>query len=120
MPGAVNPEPEWLTRKQRIDTRLVQLGWTLVPFDATRPISDYHSDAVEEYETNLGPADYALIVVGRILGILEAKKLSLGPQNVLIQAERYSRGASANPLNYRGFHVPFLLSTNGEVIWFHA
>ena len=54
-----------------------------------------------------------------VLGIVEAKKLTLGPQNVLTQAERYSRGASANPFDFNGFHVPFLYSTNGEVIWFH-
>ena len=39
--------------------------------------------AVEEYETTNGPADYALCVDGRILGIVEAKKLTLGPQSVL-------------------------------------
>ena len=36
-----------------------------------------------------GPADYALSVGGEIVGIVEAKKLTLGPQNVLSQAERY-------------------------------
>ena len=119
MPGAGQSEPEWLTRKQRIDTRLIQSGWRLSPYAPGRSIGDYKQDAIEEYVTDEGPADYALIVDGRILGILEAKKLSLGPQNVLVQAERYSRGASANPLDFRGFRVPFLLSTNGEVIWFH-
>ncbi|MBY0525403.1 MAG: DEAD/DEAH box helicase family protein [Gemmataceae bacterium] len=90
-----------------------------MPFDPSIPLSTYQKHAVEEYVTADGPADYALFVGGRILGIVEAKKLSLGPQNVLMQAERYSRGASANPLNFAGFHVPFLYSTNGEVIWFH-
>ena len=28
-------------------------------------------------------------------------------------------GAAANPLDFGGFRVPFLYSTNGEVIWFH-
>ena len=62
---------------------------------------------------------FALCVGGRILGIVEAKKLTLGPQNVLTQAERYSRGTSANPLSFHGYRVPFLYSTNGEVIWHH-
>ena len=69
--------------------------------------------------TDNGPADYALCVDGRIVGIVEAKKLTLGPQNVLTQAERYSRGATDNPFNFDGRHVPFLYSTNGEVIWHH-
>jgi len=51
-------------------------------------------------------------------GVVEAKKLSLGPQNVLTQAERYSKGLPAR-LDFRGYHNPFLYSTNGEIIWFH-
>ena len=72
-----------------------------------------------ELPTDNGPADYALFINGSLLGVVEAKKLSLGPQNVLVQAERYSRGATQSALDFRGFHVPFLYSTNGEVIWFH-
>src|SRR5208283_298061 len=58
-------------------------------------------------------------VGGQILGVVEAKKLTLGPQEVLIQAERYSRGVSASPFDFNGFRVPFLYSTNGEMIWHH-
>src|SRR5579883_1425615 len=119
MPVAAQHESEWQTRKQRIDKRLVQLGWTVAPFDPAGTPEAYRRHAVEEYATDNGPADYALFANGLILGILEAKKLSLGPQNVLVQAQRYARGASANPLDFRGFRVPFLLSTNGKVIWFH-
>ena len=64
------------------------------------------------------PDKAAIAANGNILGIVEAKKLTLGPQNVLTQAERYSKGATGNPLNYAGYRVPFLYSTNGEVIWF--
>jgi type I restriction enzyme R subunit len=112
-------ELEWLTRKQRIDPKLRALGWDVVPFDPARPLTKYERCAISEYPTDEGPADYAFCVGGCILGIAEAKKLSLGPQNVLTQAERYSRGATTNPLGFGEFHVPFLYSTNGEVIWFH-
>lgn len=90
-----------------------------MPFDQNRSLAAFDRCAIKEYPTDLGPADYALCVGGQILGIVEAKKLSLGPQNVLTQAERYSKGASSNPLNFRGYRVPFLYSTNGEVIWHH-
>ena len=89
----------------------------VVPFDLRKPLSDYDRYAIEEYPTDCGPADYALCIGGRILGIVEAKKLSLGPPNVLTQAERYSKGANNGPLNFRGYRVPFLYSTNGEIIW---
>lgn len=71
------------------------------------------------FETANGPADYALCVNGQILGVVEAKKLTLGPMGVLTQAERYSRGFSTSPFNFRGFRVPFLYSTNGEIVWHH-
>jgi len=119
MSNGLPEELEWQTRKQRIDNRLTRWGWTIARFDPARPVADYRPHAVVEYPTAEGPADYALFVDGVILGVLEAKKLSLGPQNALVQAQRYSRGATANPLDFRGFRVPFLLSTNGEVIWFH-
>jgi type I restriction enzyme R subunit len=111
-------ESEWKTRKQRIDPRLVSAGWKLAPFGAASSLSAYHQRAVEEYPTEAGPADYALCLDGSILAVVEAKKITLGPQNVLTQAERYSRGATSNPLTFGDFRVPFVYSTNGEVMWF--
>lgn len=111
------PHSEERTRKELVDPKIQSAGWTIVPYEENKPLSAYNRCAITEYPTANGPADYALCVAGRILGIIEAKKLTLGPQNVLTQAERYSKGASNNPLNYRGYRVPFLYSTNGEVIW---
>ena len=110
---------EWETRKTLIDPKLKAAGWSVVPCDPAPSLSKYERCAIEEYPTGNGPADYALCTDNRLLGIVEAKALTLGPQNCLTQAERYSRGATANLLNYDGFRVPFLYSTNGEVIWFH-
>ncbi len=115
----MNEEPEWQTRKQRVDPVLRAAGWQVAPFDPAKPLESYDRTAIEEYPTENGPADYALTSKGRILGIVEAKKLTLGPQNVLTQAERYSKGVTDSPFNFGGFRVPFLYSTNGEVIWFH-
>jgi type I restriction enzyme R subunit len=100
---------EWLTRKRRIDPKLKAAGWRIVPFSPDTPLRSYDRCAVEEFETEHGPADYALCVAGQILGIVEAKKLTLGPQSVLTQAERYSKGATSSPLNFRGYRVPFLV-----------
>jgi len=38
---------------------------------------------------------------------------------VLTQAERYARGVADSPFDFRGLRVPFLYSTNGEVLYFH-
>jgi type I restriction enzyme, R subunit len=115
----MSEESERKTRRERIDPELTWAGWQIVDFDPRKPLTAYDKCAVREYPTENGPADYALCVSGRILGIVEAKKVTLGPQNVLAQAERYSKGATSNPLNFRGYRVPFLYSTNGEVIWHH-
>jgi type I restriction enzyme R subunit len=122
MTGASPKNSEFLTRKELIDRQIADAGWRIVrenDFDAAKPLTAYNRCAIEEYPTDNGPADYALIVNGHILGVVEAKKLTLGPQNVLVQAERYSKGVSASPFDFRGFRVPFLHSTNGEVIWHH-
>ncbi len=122
MPKASPKTSEKLTRKEIIDQRLTDAGWRIVPeakFDTSKPLRIYDRCAIEEYQTDNGPADYALCADGKIIGIVEAKKLTLGPQNVLSQAERYARGLADKPFNFRGFGVPFLYSTNGEVIWHH-
>eukprot|EP00456_Euglypha_rotunda_P013208 TRINITY_DN138_c2_g2_i3.p1 TRINITY_DN138_c2_g2~~TRINITY_DN138_c2_g2_i3.p1 ORF type:complete len:901 (-),score=266.54 TRINITY_DN138_c2_g2_i3:4435-7137(-) len=121
MPPASPENSEWLTRKKLIDPMLVAAGWRVVSWDAVKnsSLTDWPNCAIEEYPTAAGPADYALCVEGSILGVVEAKKLTVGPQGVLIQAERYSKGLANSTHNFRGYHAPFLYSTNGEVIWFH-
>lgn len=110
-------ESERATRRARIDPRLAAAGWSVVP--ARTPASLAPGIAVAEYETTNGPADYALLDGGMPVGVVEAKKLTLGPQGVLTQAERYARGIDRQPRYQGEFGVPFLYSTNGEVIWFH-
>jgi type I restriction enzyme R subunit len=107
------------TRRERIDPRIVAAGWRVVPFAEGRPLSACERCAITEYPTENGPADYALCAGGRLLGIVEAKKLGTGPASVLTQAERYAKGLAEGAFDFRGFRVPFLYSTNGEVIWHH-
>jgi type I restriction enzyme R subunit len=110
-----------------IDGRLHQSGWKVVRYREDRSPGGHVAEvagrygfcAIEEYPTQNGPADYALCVDGKVIAIVEAKKLTLGPQNALTQAERYAKGLTARFGNFRGYGVPFLYSTNGEVIWYH-
>ena len=78
-------EREWHTRKRRIDPRLDARGWSLP--SGNSPLEAYRT---EEEETENGPADYALWLENHIAAVVEAKKLTIGPQNVLVQAERYA------------------------------
>jgi type I restriction enzyme R subunit len=111
------PEAEWLTRKSRIDARLKQAGWHLVRCSPGLNLKRLDKAAVEELPTGNGPADYALFVGGRCLGIIEAKKVAVNPQNVLEQAKRYARGVFDAVGEWNGFRVPFLYASNGAIIW---
>ncbi len=104
-------ELEWKTRKGRIDPRLDSLGW--------KGLGRGEAFRTEEHPTEAGPADYVLHLDGAPIAVVEAKKLTVGPQNVLTQAQRYARGLSGTTTRFGEYRVPFLYSTNGEVVWFH-
>ena len=112
-------ELEWQTRRDRINKKLKTLtpAWKIIKHRDGLNTSTLDHHAVEEYPTANGPADYALFVKGKLLGIIEAKKVSVSPQNVLEQAKRYAKGAFDGSGNWNGYRVPFLYATNGEVIW---
>ena len=108
--------PEQATRKRLIDKTLTEAGWTpVIPYNGRSPRGLI---VYEEFPTANGPADYALFENGEPLAIVEAKRLGVGPQNVLQQAQRYARGLTESPFDFDGFRVPFAYSTNGQVIWF--
>ncbi len=69
--AAINQSPEQKAR-DNIDAMLNEAGWKVqdnkkVNFNAGLGI------AVREFQTDIGPADYALFVDGRAVGIIEAK-----------------------------------------------
>ena len=73
----------WLERHRHrvvLGPRLDARGW-LQSRDGTHPSTGAYR--TEEDETANGPADYALWLDGRRVGIVEAKKLAVGPQEVL-------------------------------------
>ena len=111
-------EPEYITRKKRIDSKLRRLQWGIISYHLGLNTSALSNHAVEEYPTANGPADYALFVNGKLLGIVEAKKYGIGAQNVLEQAKRYAKGVIHNVGRWGEYMVPFLFSSNGEQVFF--
>ena len=111
-------ESEKITRKKRIDKQLKTAGWQIIPYTQGMDISQLTNHAIEELQTNNGPADYALVVNGQLLAVVEAKKLEVGAANVLEQAKRYSKGADNTIGEWNGYRVPFLYSSNGELIYY--
>ena len=112
-------ERESDTRSGRIDPKLEAAGWAVQNSPKMTVESSLWPTALTELPTHNGPADYALCVAQRVMAVVEAKKLTVGPQGVLTQAERYSRGIQQQPRFQGEYGVPFLYSTNGEQIRFH-
>ncbi len=77
----MSAESESQTRKTRIDPLLEAAGWDIVRYEEGMDPAAYNNTALEEFSTGNGPADYVLVVEGKILAVIEAKKVSLGPQN---------------------------------------
>jgi len=110
------PMNEAQTRKKYIDEALRRSGWKrIVPF---KEGVSYKDEAVEEYPTASGPADYVLFCGGQPVAIIEGKKIAVGPQNVLQQAQRYARTFQNSPFSFGEYKIPFAFSTNGTIIWF--
>jgi type I restriction enzyme R subunit len=108
---------EYKTRKEFIDRLLRKAGWgPIIPYEKGKK---YIHASVEEYPTKTGPADYILFNETRALAAVEGKKVAVSPQNVLQQAERYAKGFQEGNFTFREFHLPFIYSTNGKIIWFH-
>jgi type I restriction enzyme M protein len=114
-----NDSNEAKTRRDFIDKALRKAGWgPIVPFQTG---AQYDHGSVEEYPTKTGPADYILFQEGKALACVEGKRVRIGPQNVLQQAKRYARGfqdATCSLGAFGEYHLPFVYSTNGKIIWF--
>ncbi len=77
MPPNQNPEQQ---ARDAIDAQLRASGWA-VQDKTTINFSQSAGQAIREYTTDTGPADYVLFVDGKPIGVIEAKKENLG-QNI--------------------------------------
>ncbi len=111
------------TTRLLIDQQLRDAGWEvdtekLRYASGTRPIKGKNL-AVAEWPTESGPADYALFVGLRLVGVVEAKRRNRDVSDCVKQAGRYSTGIKhTEGLVLDGpwgdYRVPFLFSTNGR------
>ena len=112
-----------------IDTQLRARGWevdtqTLRYAAGARPTRGQNM-AIAEWPTKSGPADYALFVGTKCIGVVEAKRRNKNVSSHIDQAERYARTfrfeggteAIGDPWPDAGdkrFFVPFVFSANGR------
>ncbi|GAB3015829.1 hypothetical protein GCM10027051_19830 [Niabella terrae] len=109
---------EKLTRKEIIDNRLKQAGWTVT--DRTQVIEEFdiHLTVVEEPTTPYAGHQYSDYVLlgrdGKPLAVVEAKKTSVDAALGREQAKQYCY----NIKQTQGVDLPFCFYTNGHDIYF--
>lgn len=112
-----------------IDAQLRNRGWEVdtqaIRFSAgTRPVKARNM-AIAEWPTKSGPADYALFIGTKCIGVVEAKRRNKNVSASIDQAQRYARGlkfdqgleAIDGPWLDNGndnYLVPFVFSANGR------
>ena len=107
-----------------IDQQLRDRGWevdskNLRYSDGARPAKNRNM-AIAEWMTASGPADYALFVGTKLVGVVEAKRKRKNVSAAIDQAERYSRGLThLEGAEFAGgpwdaFRVPFVFAANGR------
>lgn len=112
----VNQNPEQITR-DRIDEQLEASGWKVQSNKAINfAIGD--GQAVREYQTDAGQADYVLFVDGKAIGVIEAKPENMGHKitSVEEQTEKYAT-AKLKWIN-NDEPLPFLYEATGGLIHF--
>jgi DNA-binding transcriptional MerR regulator len=101
-----------------VDRMLHNLGWSRIHYKKDLETSRLKSHVVEEYRVATGIVDHALFVHGLLIGIIEVKRLKENLQSGMEQAKQYSKGSFDGVGNWRGYRVPFLYASDGEIIYF--
>lgn len=111
-----NQNPEQKAR-DNIDTLLRQAGWT-VQFAKRIDLNAGAGQAVREYQTDIGPADYVLFVDKKAVGVIEAKREDEGQR--LTAHEPQTEGYAAAKLKWVNNKepLPFLYESTGIVTRF--
>lgn len=102
--------------RQLIDAQLTQAGWLVQDYKHLN-LGAGLGVAVREYPTASGPADYALLLHRRLVGIVEAKKEGTSLVTVAEQTARYRASATKHALRVAA-ELPFGYEANGQEIRF--
>jgi type I restriction enzyme R subunit len=110
---AANQNPEQKAR-DNIDAMLIEAGWVVqdnkkIDFNAGLGI------AVREYQTDVGPADYALFVDKQAVGVIEAKR-EKEAQNITTVEEQSGDYAKAKLKWVQNSEpLPFIYESTGVI-----
>lgn len=110
-----NQNPEQLAR-DNIDAQLKACGW-IIQDKSKINLSAGIGVAVREYQTDVGPVDYALFVVGKAVGVVEAKREEEG-QKLSAHETQVEDYAGAKLKRIDNEPLPFIYLSTGVVTRF--
>ena len=102
--------------RQLIDAQLAHAGWLVQDYKQLN-LGAGAGVAVREYPTDSGPADYALLVDRKLVGIVEAKREGTSLTAVAEQTARYQASATKHAQRVAD-QLPFGYEANGQEIRF--
>ncbi|MDB6136481.1 MAG: restriction endonuclease subunit [Verrucomicrobiales bacterium] len=109
-----NQNPEQVAR-DLIDAKLRAAGWAVQDKNALN-LHSGEGQAIREYHTDTGPADYVLFVDGKPVGVIEAKKETLGHNLTAVEDQTAEYGAAKLKwIQKTGVPLPFLYEATGIV-----
>ncbi|MES0492175.1 MAG: type I restriction endonuclease, partial [Leptospirales bacterium] len=110
-----NQNPEQKAR-DKIDQMLINAGW-LVQSKNRVNLSAGTGVAVREYPTDAGPADYALFVERKPVGIIEAKREEEG-HRITVVADQSVEYATSKLKHLDNEALPFVFESTGAITRF--
>lgn len=112
----VNQNPEQIAR-DKIDEMLKAAGWS-VQGNKKINFNEGEGQAIREYQTDVGPADYVLFVDKKAVGVIEAKREEAGQKitEVETQTEGYANATLKWVKNKQP--LPFLYESTGVITRF--
>lgn len=112
----LNQNPEQLAR-DNIDKLLLQSGWVI----QNKNQINLHigtGQAVREYQTDTGPADYILFVGGKPVGVIEAKAEQHGHKLTTVEEQTAEYAAAKLKWVNNNQPLPFLYESTGVITRF--
>lgn len=112
-----NQNPEQVAR-DRIDAQLRAAGWA-VQGKGEVNLHAGGGQAIREYTTDCGPADYVLFIDRKPVGVIEAKKETLGQNITAVEEQTAEYGAARLKwVQATGVPLPFLYEATGVIVRF--
>lgn len=112
----INKNPEQRAR-DKIDKLLSAAGWTVQRVKEINPNAGL-GIAIREYQTDVGPVDYALFVDKKLVGVIEAKSEEWGHRITTVEEQSSGYASAKFKWIMNAIRPPFVYETTGVITRF--